>query len=361
MQPLTSTLSAYGWSPSLEHHVAQGEGEGRSPARVVMAQRGIFRLQTATGPVDAVVSGRLRHLAENAEDLPVVGDWVLCHQPDTEGMALIDSVLPRHSKLSRKVAGDRAVEQVLAANVDRILIVMGLDGDYNLRRLERYLVMARESGAQPLVVLNKADLSADPGAARSAVEAIAKGAPVLAITGLTDDLDVLRQELTPGETVALVGSSGAGKSTLINRLAEQEVLRTGPVRESDERGQHTTTHRELFLLPGGYLLIDNPGLRELQLWSADEGLDDAFDDLLLLAEGCRFRNCSHSDEPGCAIDAAIESGDIEPERLASFHALAREARSLAARRDERTKRAADKRLGRLYKSIQEQNRKLKGY
>lgn len=325
-----------------------------------MAQRGFFRLRTESSSLDAVLSGRLRHLADDARDLPAVGDWVVCHRPDEQGLALIDAVLPRSSRFSRKVAGDRAVEQILAANVDRILIVMGLDGDYNLRRLERYLVMARASGAQPIVVLNKADLCADPEEMKAAAAAVAVDAPVLTIAALTDDLDVLQAELTPGETVALVGSSGAGKSTLINRLAGHELLRTGPVRESDERGQHTTTHRELFLLPDGYLLIDNPGLRELQLWGADEGLDEAFDDILLLAGGCRFRDCSHHDEPGCAVRGAVETGDLEPQRLANYHSLQREAQSLEARRDERLKRAADKRLGKLYKRIQQEKRERKG-
>lgn len=356
---MNTTLEAFGWTPELADASA-GRGEGQRPARVVLTQRGIFRLQGEDEAFDAVLSGRLRHLAEASEQRPAVGDWVLYSRPDAAGMGLIDDLLPRQSKLSRKVAGERAVEQVLAANVDRILVVMGLDGDYNLRRLERYLVMTRESGARPVVVLSKADLCDDVSERRAGAASVADGAPVLVVSALTGDLEPLREELRPGETLALVGSSGAGKSTLINHLAGEDLLRTGAVRQNDDRGMHTTTHRELFLLPEGYLLIDNPGLRELQLWSAEDGLDEAFDDIRALAAGCRFRDCAHGDEPGCAVQAAIRDGRLARERWRNFEGLQREAAALAARRDVRAKRAADKRLGQLYKRIQQQNRKNKG-
>ena len=229
---MTSTLRDFGWNAEWESRFDDQSESGCIPARVILAQRGIYRVQAEAGAIDAVLSGRLRHLADDAEDLPVVGDWVACHRPDPQGMALIDAVLSRGSKLSRKVAGSRAVEQVLAANVDKILIVMGLDGDFNLRRLERYLVMARESGAQPLVVLSKRDLAADAEARQAAAGEIAAGVPVLLVSALAGDLEELAPWLVPGETVALVGSSGAGKSTLINRLAGSELLRTGEVRRA---------------------------------------------------------------------------------------------------------------------------------
>ena len=354
---MTGILSAYGWNDLFaERLAALGAGAG-APGRVVVERRGVYGLQTARGAIDAVVAGRLRHLAADGGELPVVGDWVAFTRPDPAGMALVGAVLPRATRLSRKVAGARAVEQVIAANVDRIVVVMGLDGDFNPRRLERYLVMCRDSGARPIVLLNKADLCADLAARAAAAEAIAGGAPVRAVSALSGDLAGLSELLVAGETVALVGSSGAGKSTLVNRLAGEELLPTAPVRERDERGRHTTTHRELFLLPGGTLLIDNPGIRELQLWEAGEGLDEAFEDVARLAAGCRFRDCSHATEPGCAVLAAIESGELDERRLRSFQALAREAEALAARRDVRARREADRRLGKLYKTIQAEKSK----
>jgi ribosome biogenesis GTPase len=361
---MTANLVPYGWHPffasHFNSHLTTEVGGAMLPARVVREQRGVLRLETAAGAVDAVLSGRLRHLAEGAHELPVIGDWVVCRRPEEDGTALVDAVLPRRSKLSRKAAGKRSVEQLLAANVDTIFVVMGLDGDFNLRRLERYLVMCGESGAAPVVVLSKADLCADVEGMKAAVAVVALEVPVLEVAALAGDLGDLRSHLAPGRTVAVVGSSGAGKSTLINCLAGRELLRTGAVRASDHRGQHTTTHRELLRLPDGALLIDSPGLRELQPWGADEGLEGIFKDVLELAARCRFRDCSHGEEPGCAVAAAIEAGELDAARLAGYRALQREAEALAARRDVRSQRARDKRLGRLYKRIQRETRERKG-
>ncbi len=357
---MTSILHAYGWNSHFERLFAElDDGGDMAPARVVLEQRGVHGIQTEAGPIDAVLAGRLRHRADDGGDRPVVGDWVAFERPDAQGPATIGAVLPRATRVSRKVAGARAVEQVIAANVDRLVVVMGLDGDFNPRRLERYLVMCRDSGARGLVLLNKADLCPEHDDRRAEVEAISGDAPVCVVSARDGDVTALRDLLRPGETVALVGSSGAGKSTLVNRLAGEELLRTGAVRDGDDRGRHTTTHRELFLLPGGYLLIDNPGIRELQVWEASGSLDDSFEDIGKLAAECRFRNCSHTAEPSCAILAAVESGDLDRARLESFRSLTREAQALAARRDVHTQRAADKRLGKLYKAIQGENRKRK--
>jgi ribosome biogenesis GTPase len=249
--------------------------------------------------------------------------------------ARIHAVLPRRSKFSRKVAGAKTEEQVVAANIDRLFVVMGLDDDYSLRRIERYMLAAWESGAEPVVVLNKADLHPDPQAARSEVESVAAGIPVLVLSCRErQGLEQLDDYLVTGETVALVGSSGVGKSTLINVLYGNEVSRTGEVSEHDERGRHTTSHRELVRLPAGALLIDNPGIRELQLWSSGEALEVAFADVEELATACRFRDCRHESEPGCAVREAVAGGELDAARLSSYHRMFAELAHLERRQEE---------------------------
>jgi ribosome biogenesis GTPase len=253
------------------------------------------------------------------------------------------------------VAGARTEEQVVAANVDTVFVVMGLDGDFNLRRVERLLTLTWEGGAFPVVVLNKADVSPDADNRCRDVEAVAPGVPVLLVSALEQaGLDKLHSFLKVGETVALVGSSGVGKSTIINRLLGREAMRTREVRSKDDRGRHTTTHRQLFKLPGGGLLIDNPGIRELQMWGTAEGLRGSFEDIDTLADDCRFRNCSHLGEPGCAVQEAVENGSLSPERLANYHALATELRYLETKQDEGAQRAERKK----WKAIQKAYNKM---
>jgi ribosome biogenesis GTPase len=275
--------------------------------------------------------------------------------------AVIQAVLPRRSKFSRKVAGDETDEQIVAANIDTVFLMMGLDADYSLGRMERYLATVHEGGASPVVVLNKADLCAEVDARVREVEAAAGGAPVVAVSTKTDtQLAAIQPYLAPARTIALLGSSGVGKSTLVNRLVGHDLQRTRAVRESDHKGRHTTTRRQLIVLPGGALLIDTPGLRELQLWDTGEGLGAAFDDIEALAPGCRFRDCRHDEEPGCAVKAALAEGHLEERRLQSYLELRREQDLLAARQDERAnleKKRQGKILARAIKAFNQRNKK----
>jgi ribosome biogenesis GTPase len=299
------------------------------PARVSAQHRGEYDVLMERGELRVRVTGRLRHQAGSAADLPAVGDWVALRAD------VIQAVLPRRSAFVRKVAWSETEAQVLAANLDTVFVVSALDGDFNLRRLERYLTLAWESGATPVLVLTKADLCDDPLAALLEVEQVALGVPAHVVSNVTGEgLDELAPYLQPARTIALLGSSGVGKSTLANRLVGEELQATKQIAE-DGRGRHTTTSRQLIRLPGGALLVDTPGLREIQLWDADEGIRDAFADVDELAAGCRFNDCAHMREPCCAVQAAIDEGRLPRERLQSYRALQRELRHLALKQDAR--------------------------
>jgi ribosome biogenesis GTPase len=353
------SLEEYGWARFFARHferlLAASEAPDRlEPGRVVAPGRGLHRVRVAGGEVRARPAGRLR-----AEGLhPAVGDWCALERLG-EGDAVLWEVLPRRTRLARRAAGARTDEQVLAANVDTAFLVMGLDRDFNLRRLERLAVVAREGGVEPVVVLTKADLvpEAEAAAQRDAVREAAAGVPVFPTSAVTGEgLEPLAGWLAPGSTIALLGSSGAGKSTLLNALCGREVMKTGALRESDSRGRHTTVHRQLVRLPGGALLIDNPGLREVGLWTGSgEGIEETFEDLGALAAGCRFRDCSHRQEPGCAVREAIEGGGLDPARLEAWRELEAEAAALERRRDE----AAARRWGRTGSLVIHQAKKDK--
>jgi ribosome biogenesis GTPase len=326
-------LEKLGWSTYFEAAFGDFAGDGFVPGRVAVQHRGAYVVWTEAGELWAELAGRLRQDGDYGGDLPISGDWVVL-RPYPEGSGgTIHAVLPRRTAFSRKEPFKAVREQVLAANVDTVFVVTGLDGDFNLRRLERYLATAWESGAEPAIVLSKADLSPDVEHAVAQVEGVAIGVPIHPVSAVTGEgLDELRTYFAGNRTVALLGSSGVGKSTLINSLLGEEVLATAEVRR-DGRGRHTTTTRELVPLPGGGLVLDTPGMRELQLWDAGEGLGTTFGDVEALFERCRFRDCSHQREPGCAVKRALADGTLDHDRWRSYQKLQRELRALELKQD----------------------------
>jgi len=330
----TTNLAGLGWGPFFAEAFASYAADGLVPGRVTIQHRGAYVVHTEAGELPAEVTGRLRHEAARAADLPAVGDWVVDRPGDP---LLIHAVLPRRTKFSRKAAGAETEEQVVAANVDVVFLVSALAGDLNARRLERYLALGWESGAEPAVVLTKADLCEDVTAALAEVEAIAVGVPVHAVSNLTGEgLDELGPYFADGRTIAVLGSSGVGKSTLVNRLAGSDLQAVAEVR-ADGRGRHTTTRRELVSLPGGGLVLDTPGMRELALWDASGGVEGVFEDVGVLAARCRFPDCAHETEPGCAVRAALEDGSLDAERLAGYRKLEGELRHLELKTDKRAR------------------------
>jgi len=293
-----------------------------------------YRVLHPEGELEAVLPGRVRRAAAERADLPAVGDWVALRLEPREPKGLIQAVLPRRSKFSRKLAGTTTHEQVVAANVDIALLATALDNDFNPRRVERYLLLAWEGGAVPVVLLTKADLADSVDDRIAEIAAIAPAVPIHPISVITGEgLGALDAYLLRGRTLALLGSSGVGKSTLINRLLGSDVLRTAEVRVSDQRGRHTTSNRQLLVLPGGALIIDTPGMRELQLWQSDEGVRETFEDVEALGNGCRFNDCRHRDEPGCAVQRAVEDGAISAERVANYQRLQVELDHLRTKQD----------------------------
>lgn len=318
-------LESMGFSPFFARSFEEYAREGLEAGRVALEHKHLYRLYTEHGEVLAEVSGRMRYLAAGPQDFPAVGDWVAATVRREEGRATIHAVLPRKSAFVRKIAGFTTEEQVVAANVDTVFLMTALNSDFNLRRIERYLVMAWESGSSPVIILNKADLCSQVEERISEVESVAFGVPIHAVSAVTGEgIEELARYMSSGQTIALLGSSGVGKSTLINRLAGEEVQKVQSVRRGDDRGRHTTTHRELIILPEGRLVIDTPGMRELQLWDGEEGIRDTFGDIETLASQCRFADCRHEREPGCAVKQAIEAGKLEPARLESYRKLLKE-------------------------------------
>lgn len=341
-------LNHLGWDGMFADSFARHSAKEQCAGRVTAAHRNHYTVATGTGDLQCEVSGQFRHHATGAQDFPAVGDWVVLDQQGA-GLGIVRAVLPRRSQFSRRDPGGG--EQVIAANVDTVFLVSGLDHDFNPRRIERYLVLAWESGANPVIVLNKADRCADLAACLRAVENIAVGVPVVVLSaGEGVGLEGLAPWLVPGRTVTLLGSSGVGKSTIANRLMGEARQTVQAVREDDSRGRHTTTHRELMLLPTGGLLIDTPGMREVQLWAREESLQTAFEDVESIARGCQFRDCGHGGEPGCAVRTAIEAGRLEVGRLTAYRKLLRELGYLERRADPRAALAEKERWKKIHKA-----------
>lgn len=347
------TLGDWGWDDAHATAFTDHAADGREPGRVVVEERGSYLVRVANGEAQATVSGRFRFDAELEGDggFPVVGDWVALQSTGDPDHPLVQGLLPRRTAVVRRAPGDRSADaQVLAANVDTLLIVTSLNHELNTRRLERYLALAWSSGARPVVVLNKADLADDPAGSVAWVEPVAGGAPVLAVSAATGfGLARLADHLGEGRTTALMGSSGVGKSSLVNALAGAVVEATAGIREDDGRGRHTTTRRHLVRIPGRGLVLDTPGMRELGLAEDDGGLDAAFADIDALATDCRFDDCRHDREPGCAVRGAIASGALDPARLASRRKLDRELTRNERQHDPRA-RAERRRQYRLIRS-----------
>jgi ribosome biogenesis GTPase / thiamine phosphate phosphatase len=348
------SLSRWGWNSYFEAMWNEADAENAVPARVVAQQRKCWRVAGEFGESLAEAGGKLRLAAEEGADWPAVGDWVSVELRGTREVAVVRTVLPRRNQFTRKVPGKRIEEQVIAANVETALVISALDGDFNPRRAERYIAQCWESGVRPVLILNKADASKNAYAKAAEMERVALGTPVCVVSAKTGQgVEEVELLLIPGQTLLMLGSSGVGKSTLTNRLLGRSLQKVNDVRANDSRGRHTTTARELFALPCGALLIDTPGLRELQLWNAGGGLAQAFADIDLLAARCRFSDCRHETEPGCAVQAAVQAGTLDSARLENLRKLLREQEFLRRKMDPEAKSEEKLRIKRLTRQVRE--------
>lgn len=351
-------LEYLGWDDFFASNFQMLRQQGLTVARVAIEHRNTYILYSEFGEISGEVTGKLRHQAMQAEDFPAVGDWVVIRIRESEKSATIQRVLPRKSKFSRQSIGAITKEQIVAANVDTVFLVSGLDGDFNPRRIERYLILAWESGANPVILLNKADLCENIEDCLNQVENIALGVPTITISAANSQgLNALQPYLQPGKTVALLGSSGVGKSTITNQLKGEAVQAVKAVRQGDDRGRHTTTHRELILLPNGSLIIDTPGMRELQIWASEQSLQSTFEDIEVLAQECRFRNCQHQQEPGCAVQQALQSGELDYSRFLSYQKLQKELDYLSQKQEQKVYIDTKKRWKKITKSMRNHHKR----
>lgn len=353
----TLNLEDFGWNSFFEHHCTNDLNSNLVPARVSFQGRGMYRLIAESGELWAEIGGALRHDQLEFGDLPVCGDWVLADNPMHRDRTIIRFLLPRRSYFSRKQAGSSISRQVIAANIDTVCLVSGLDSDFNPRRIERYLAIAHESGARPVIVLNKADICPEVSARIEEVMSLAPEVPVLVMSARVGrGIENILNYIGRGQTIAFLGSSGVGKSSIVNRLLGRSAQE---VRETDShtgRGLHTTSARQLFVLPSGSLIMDTPGMRELQVWSVNEGLDTAFEDIKALAEECRFRNCSHQSEPGCMVQNAVLHGELDAQRLANYFKISREASYLELKRNHSANWVEKERWKKVAKAIKRQTK-----
>jgi ribosome biogenesis GTPase / thiamine phosphate phosphatase len=353
-------LEAWGWDETWATRFTPHAQDGCVPARVSVEHRGLYGFYGPAGEGVAQVSGRLRHLASGRADFPAVGDWVALRLPTDPGPAVVEAVLSRTNKLSRKAPGGADDEQVLAANLDSLLLVTSLNRDLNPRRVERFLAAASLPGCRPVLVLTKSDLCESAAALAEGVRARLGGVPVHAVSALAGEgLDDLTPYLGGRRTVAMLGTSGVGKSTLLNRLAGRDLQEVRPVRAWDDRGRHTTTRRELVPLPQGGLLIDSPGLREFQLWGETADVDAAFEDVARLAADCPFADCSHTHEPRCAVRQAIADGRLDEARYESYLKLRKELEYEESRTDARAGRERKERERQLTWAFEKRQRQQK--
>ena len=351
-------LTELGWNPLLNQYFQQFRKQGLFPTRIAKEHKLLYLVYCEQGELRAEVSGKFRHRTQLKSSFPKVGDWVAASLRPHEGKATIHVLLPRKNSFSRKVAGENTEEQVVAANIDTVFIVSGLDGDFNLRRIERYLTLTWNSETNPVMVLNKTDICSEVEERIEEVKLLAFGIPIHPISAKKNEgLHILQKYLGKGKTVVLLGSSGVGKSTIINSLLGMERQSIYSVRETDSHGRHTTSDRELIILPKGGMIIDNPGMRELQLWIDAEDLGENFKDVEKLASRCRFRDCSHQSEPGCTVQEALKKGTLESKRFRSYLKLKKELRYLATRKDQKA-RLAEKEKG---KKLSQWSKQMKKY
>jgi ribosome biogenesis GTPase len=355
---LTMDLNKLGWNAFFEKHLRDADQQYSGVGRISCENKSSYKLFCEYGELTATISGKLRNNSSNREDFPAVGDWVVFEKVDNENKAVIHHVLPRKSKFSRKIAGNTTQEQILAANIDIIFIVSSLNYDFNPRRIERYLTMVWNSGANPVIILTKSDLCNNPDEMLVQIESVAFGTRIHVISNiLNQGIDILRQYFSTGNTVALIGSSGVGKSTLINKLIGEDLLVTGELRSNIDKGKHTTTNRQMYVLPEGGLIIDSPGMRELQLWDVDNGLSQYFDDIENIAQNCCYSDCKHDSEPRCAVKEAISKGLLDKVRLESYVKMKSELDYLSKRQNQKASQIERDKWKNIHKQIKNLKKK----